>query len=640
MQLLAFATSVGLAQASSALVTNPRWKDDCFKRRPHWQSHSFSLAQKHQNPGAGMNPDDIAPYVEVLKDGYMQVNCVKDAMYEHGDKYGNNKFSYKFQDRMNSSIVHYTDIVPKEDREKMTHAVCFDFCRGIPDMGFFGVVNGRDCYCTSYFMPMASDSTNCDAVCEGDTTLMCGGKGKSSVFSMHMCDDTEQDLHAALDKAMNTTEKLRVLNKIMLTFTGLAEGVADDLQKELGKAGDPGAADLMQKIKKWAGVNVHAAEDGEKICDVLEHLDSESEAAGKKDYTKFEDKKWAEDLVADLTKATAEAEEILEKNEALRDRAQPKAGRPERVVEGKKMFVAKQYYSLMYFVDKEYENVPTTCTGDELGEPLLAFNEFECAASCDDLPGKCVGFAFFYKDGIGSCFLYSGFKTATYYTACDDDGVEEEKKVDLLLHQKSFLHQKHSVKLAKVAHMQHTKHNKTVSKNAIRIGTTVPSDDAIPSGWQSTGPGVCEKDIAGCMDGSKTVKECIPAMDMLGKFTNADCSAACDADSACTGYSVSKDGCFVWKEPVWATQRQETQWGYQCVVKEQADLNAELEDPPKEKATTTPAPPKELPESDIYASCNVKLSRFVDTTLKPDPSGKCKQCLKELTRADRCYAGA
>merc|ERR1719327_1110834 len=39
---------------------------------------------------------------------------------------------------------------------------------------------------------------------------------------------------------------------------------------------------------------------------------------------------------------------------------------------------------------------------------------------------------------------------------------------------------------------------------------------------------------------------------------------------------------------------------------------------------------------DAAALCYAKFSRFTGTTLKPDPSGKCKQCLKKATKADRC----
>jgi len=124
---------------------------------------------------------------------------------------------------------------------------------------------------------------------------------------------------------------------------------------------------------------------------------------------------------------------------------------------------------------------------------------------------------------------------------------------------------------------------------------------------------------------------------MFNVTTNAECSAKCDADSKCTGYSVAQMGCFVWKnQAVWATQRQETQWGYQCVVKrQQVELAEENEE---EKTKKDPPPnPKPLPQTDIIASCNVKLSRYEGLSLKPDPSGKCDLCLEELTRAERCF---
>merc|ERR1719444_512265 len=147
-----------------------------------------------------MNPS-FTPYEVVLKDGFMPIDCVKDKLFLHGDKFGDGKFSYNLENVSNVSIVHYTDIVPKIDRKPMTQKVCFEFCRTVPDMLLFGVVNGRDCYCAPYFQQMESDSSSCDAVCEGNTALMCGGKSKSSIFSMHMCDSTQDDLGAATTAA-------------------------------------------------------------------------------------------------------------------------------------------------------------------------------------------------------------------------------------------------------------------------------------------------------------------------------------------------------------------------------------------------------------------------------------------------------
>merc|ERR1719258_479916 len=79
----------------------------------------------------------------------------------------------------------------------MTQTVCFAFCRTISGMKYFGLTHGRDCYCAPYFKQIAGDSSECDAVCEGDNTMMCGGMSKSSIFEMHACNDAAGNLKAA-----------------------------------------------------------------------------------------------------------------------------------------------------------------------------------------------------------------------------------------------------------------------------------------------------------------------------------------------------------------------------------------------------------------------------------------------------------
>merc|ERR1719446_1059793 len=138
------------------------------------------LAKGNKFPGAGIvNKSAPWKFDKVLKDGFYMVQCVKDSMYQFGDKYGDNKHEYNLGDVSGVSIVHYDLHV--EEKEDMTHEVCFAFCRTVPDMLYFGITNGRSCYCAPYFKPEASDSSECDATCEGKPTQMCGGKTKSSV---------------------------------------------------------------------------------------------------------------------------------------------------------------------------------------------------------------------------------------------------------------------------------------------------------------------------------------------------------------------------------------------------------------------------------------------------------------------------
>merc|ERR1719181_2187346 len=244
------------------------YRQDCGTESTfHLAPGAASLLQQQNVPGAGI--DKFKPFETVLKDGFLLVDCVKDYMYYRGDKFGDNKHDYKLGDTSDVSIVHYEAFVAKEDKVEMTQKVCFEFCRTVPNMGFFGIVNGRGCYCTPYFTPMASDSTQCDAVCEGDNTLMCGGKSKSSVFAMHMCDSTEDDLSARSGTA--GTLKASMDSKVK-NAKGLSTKMQDNgakLQKTFGAVGDSGAAGLMQDAKVFAGTLVHKAEDAEEAAGKL-----------------------------------------------------------------------------------------------------------------------------------------------------------------------------------------------------------------------------------------------------------------------------------------------------------------------------------------------------------------------------------
>jgi len=470
LSALTFAGALDAAQEHIVSMPMHQYKSDCgTKSRLRLAPGAASLLQDENVPGAGI--DAFEPFQTVLKDGFLAVDCVKDYMYDHGDKFGDNRHSYKLGPVSNVSIVHYDAVVAKEDQAEMTQKVCFEFCRTVPNMGFFGIVNGRGCYCTPYFTPMASDSSDCDAVCEGDNTLMCGGKSKSSVFAMHMCDSTKDDLGARSDTA--TSLKASMDRKV-----GHAKELSDwiqdssvQAQKSFGAVGDSSATGLAQAGKVWAGKLVHKAEDGEKVTAKLGSL--AKSAAGLKDFTDPATVTEAERIMEDMDQTIAEGEALSDELDKMIDLADhPK------VADG----AANQYYPVMYFVDKEFDSVPSTCSGDIVGEVMVG-SEDSCASACDSHIHSCVGYQFFeMADGHSGCALLSNFKTGSYYTAC---GTEEKTEGEVAL---DFLQSK-----------------------------------------------------------------------------------------------------------------------------------------------------KKRKEAPFMAQCFAKLSKFEGTSLKPNPSGKCKQCFKELTKADRCY---
>merc|ERR1719235_1451964 len=296
------------------------FKEDCHTKKPfpilaHMAAKvlKLNLTLNLSNPGAGTKLDKIEPFVDMLKDGYSEVACIKDYMYHHGDLHGANKHEYEIKERSNVSIVHYNMVVPKEDQKAMSHTVCFDFCRGIPDMLFFGLTAGRECYCIPFFQMMAGDSSKCDAVCEGEPTTMCGGMAKSTIMEMHLCADTAEDLEAASEKAGDIKSDLKEVGEELMKVSESLQDASAAGQKTFGTAGDPVASDLMQSAKVFAGEFQHTAEDTQKLGTKLGELKEKLEGMKEGDFTDFETVKEAEATIKEIEETMTEGEASLEK---------------------------------------------------------------------------------------------------------------------------------------------------------------------------------------------------------------------------------------------------------------------------------------------------------------------------------------
>jgi hypothetical protein len=146
--------------------------------------------------------DHEAPLERIYKDGYSEVGCYADSMPEFSDKFGNNKDQYR--DGAGVSVVNYAQHVLKENQEPMWPYECYAFCRTVPHMVYFGIMNGGTCYCTPYFKPMAGAAVKCEMPCPGNPTQMCGGQKTSSIFEMHFCNNAGQDVKDAATGAGET----------------------------------------------------------------------------------------------------------------------------------------------------------------------------------------------------------------------------------------------------------------------------------------------------------------------------------------------------------------------------------------------------------------------------------------------------
>merc|ERR1719235_149195 len=121
--------------------------------------------QLDRQPGTGIDPSLHSETVHA--DGFFHVRCVSDEMNLKADLHSDNKFDYA--NKANVSIIRYKDTLDREKQFPMTPKACFNFCRTVPGMLFFGLIYGRECYCTPYFTPTTAKAT-ASATCPAGAT--------------------------------------------------------------------------------------------------------------------------------------------------------------------------------------------------------------------------------------------------------------------------------------------------------------------------------------------------------------------------------------------------------------------------------------------------------------------------------------
>jgi len=380
-----------------------------------WSGPVAGVLLGRKIPGAGMDPGSIKPFQTASKDGFSHVACVDDYMYVHGDKYGDNRAQYALD--ANVSIVHYTAHVPAENRQLMSHEVCFSFCRTVQDMGFFGIANGRDCYCTPYYRSVEGDDSMCDAVCEGGPGTVCGGKTKSSIFSMHSCTTTGPELSASKTAMINTMTPIGMEIGMVEKASSNMQTVASNYQSMFGAAADPVAAGLMQTALVEAGRLEQESVSAKRAAQAMQDLETKVNGFlgnGSPDFTDAGVLSQAQALDAQMNKAVTEGKSILSNLKQDYDKVAP----------AQMVNASLQYYPVMYFVDKSYENAPSTCGGTAVSAPKIGSQE-ACASACNAAVHTCVGFSWFIHTGPnleGLCFLMSKLESTTFYTKCPGVG--------------------------------------------------------------------------------------------------------------------------------------------------------------------------------------------------------------------------
>jgi hypothetical protein len=286
----------------------------------------------------------------------------------------------------------------------MTPRLCFDFCRQYENAKFFGLVHGRDCYCSVYYHAHTTGGGDCNAPCEGDTKEMCGGMEKSSMFEMHMCADSASEAEQAAEMSKKAVEASKAIVKEGKTTTAKLSALAND----------------------WKLGVCSVKPEGERVCS----LSTQWTQTGNDISTAGAEATHKTDVLEKKTKALAEAQAVLKKND--------KDAKALSAVEGLTVEVRDAAAAVQGSVEVMKGTVKRI-NGPAIGEPLKSFDVFKalgdvknkwyavcalvpvpgesyaavakddpaaCATRCLQLSSgteACAAFNYQYKDGLATC---------------------------------------------------------------------------------------------------------------------------------------------------------------------------------------------------------------------------------------------
>lgn len=351
-----------------------------------------------------------------------------------------------------------------------------------------------------------------------------------------------------------------------------------------------------------------------------------------------------------MGKASKDGTELLKARVKEWQTIQPNMGSAEHQASVFLPHVLDQYYSIMYFADRDFaddEKFPVTCDGDLIGEPSLGLDPGHCAAACDELVGQCVGFASYElhngKEDAAMCFLFSKFTTAQYYTGCGNEPAgnflqrreikaqhrdaiagwtsrhKHDVHVNLTTQQKAECAAKRSSDTCSEARKKISPDGTAGEACYLKPNQEWKFDD-LPGYFSCLGSCCEDYDPNLMMDG-------LTCKDLMGY---ADCPAPLEVSNPPAGSkieTVCPQSCGSCDGPVTTTATTTTTHAPPVTTHAPVIVTQIPEKGPSQPDLKT----------EIKAMCRAKFSKFGSVSLKPDPEGKNQFALKELTKADRCF---
>jgi len=384
-------------------------------------------------------------FVTVLKDGFWEVGCYKDAMLSTADKYGNDKDKYNNQAGI--SIALYNELVLDEKKQPMTPTVCFEFCRTVPDMVFFGIADGQTCYCIPFFQPQPADDTTCNQPCAGDETQMCGNmKGKSSVFEMHLCETTVTELEESGAQSKEALDYFLEVSKLAKDLGDKMSASGAALEKVAGLSGAPGAGDMGMEAKKKSKDLTQAFMASNDDYDKLLEAYKLSKQQLNADLSSSTEMVVAERAISDMKANVGAVVSAAKKVHATVKLAFPPTdfvvfgdapdGGDSAAMRLKSLADGEDYVPdfrvASYAFDSTYDAKQSSCGGPIIGLPMVGLGQDGCSASCEATvyPDKCVAYSFYTLTGAEDlCFMLQEVDVVETFT-CPEPSLLQKDGAD------------------------------------------------------------------------------------------------------------------------------------------------------------------------------------------------------------------
>lgn len=355
------------------------------------------------------------------QDGFSSVDCVTDELTLTADKHGVNKLD--FDSNTPISIVKYADVAAGNAAAEgagMTQEKCYNFCRKLEHMKFFGLVNGGgaqgSCYCAPFYRVTAGKNEQCSVPCEGDKTKMCGGTTKSSIFEMHDCEvpepfdsETTTQFATLASDLQGTYERAKLCSDDVLHF---GQEMADAAGKNGNQIGMAHQQDMITSQKQFDAMLKGLPFDSLEVAGELKQALGDYQGAHAKGVALSA--ATSESLRTKLTQAVEAAEKALPPVAAIADKCQPMLDASLGSMPMGSEPGAAQFYK------SASGDLSASCAGEAILPVTLVMGEDTCAEVCRSTvaPTKCVGYQVYSssENAFVSCHMFSKVTALTKYS--------------------------------------------------------------------------------------------------------------------------------------------------------------------------------------------------------------------------------